>query len=368
MDCPFEASWGEVTPALAAEWLAKHNTRNRPKKRHSIAGFARDMLANRWCPNHQGIAFAASDGALIDGQNRLFAIVESGRPQWMMVFRNVPEKIEGIEATVMETIDRGVARTIADVLRLEHGMKQEATIAAQAAVQIARLCVKFPSLQVHKPSASQTVGVIRLFQAEMEWMLKVRSSVPGLRTPILWGTLAFAYACAPTLAMEFAEKVVTADGEPSDPAARLYAALTTGEVSTVGLGSDERRCAGGMILQLMDLHALRAPVKVLPYPEALKTIGKYRQMIGERVLQCAALFPLLPSSKTAQDTTREPAPCKAPEPRPIAPPKPAATAAPKYEPPVVRAEELRVSPEADRLLSKQSPAAQRLLAAAGGQR
>ena len=65
-----------VTPELAAEWLT-HNTHNRGLKPIAIKRFAEDMTTGDWQWNGESIRFAA-DGTLLDGQNRLHAIVDSG--------------------------------------------------------------------------------------------------------------------------------------------------------------------------------------------------------------------------------------------------------------------------------------------------
>lgn len=65
-----------ITPAIAAKWLEK-NIGNRNPSPNTIAGYARDMIAGNWRALHQPLAFDA-DGKLIDGQNRLFAVIKSG--------------------------------------------------------------------------------------------------------------------------------------------------------------------------------------------------------------------------------------------------------------------------------------------------
>jgi len=76
-----------VSPELAAEWLKKNNTgENRAVSQEVIANYAMDMKNNKWDLTHQGICFG-EDGALVDGQHRLHAIVMAGVTVAMMVTR-----------------------------------------------------------------------------------------------------------------------------------------------------------------------------------------------------------------------------------------------------------------------------------------
>lgn len=68
--------WKVVTPAMATKWLEEGNTHNRKVRDSVVMRYAADMKAGRWKQTHQGIAFNG-DGTLLDGQHRLFAIIEA---------------------------------------------------------------------------------------------------------------------------------------------------------------------------------------------------------------------------------------------------------------------------------------------------
>lgn len=80
----------EVTPQLAAKWL-EGNTHNRPLRQTSVDRYAADMKAGRWLLTHQGIAFD-QNGVLLDGQHRLWAIVEANVTIKFRVFFNEPSE------------------------------------------------------------------------------------------------------------------------------------------------------------------------------------------------------------------------------------------------------------------------------------
>ncbi len=109
-----------ITPARAAEYLAR-NTANRPLARRTVREFAEAMRRGEWRVTHQGIAFD-TEGALVDGQHRLAAVVEADLPVEMTVFTEVP-------VGAFDVLDTGRRRNAADVLAIE-GEKSAVMLAA----------------------------------------------------------------------------------------------------------------------------------------------------------------------------------------------------------------------------------------------
>lgn len=98
-----------ITPEIAREYLT-YNTHNRGLKRDRIVLFKEEMLLGRWRLNGEGIVFSKS-GVLLDGQNRLHAIIAADIPVWMLVVR-------GVEDEVRESMGTGTPRSLADALKL----------------------------------------------------------------------------------------------------------------------------------------------------------------------------------------------------------------------------------------------------------
>lgn len=109
-----------VTPEMATEWLAM-NTDNRPVKQQVVDRYVRIIKAGLWSLNGESIKFGPG-GRLLDGQHRLWAVVEAGMPITTLVMRNVPEE-------AFSTIDTGVKRTVGDTLFL-HGEKNSNNLGA----------------------------------------------------------------------------------------------------------------------------------------------------------------------------------------------------------------------------------------------
>ncbi|NIA06968.1 MAG: hypothetical protein GWP14_04890 [Actinobacteria bacterium] len=100
----------QITPTMAENWLTNANVSNRKISDAHVNRLARDMKEGRWVQTHEGIAFDHS-GVLLDGQHRLWAIIEADKTIAMNVWFNVPPE-------ALLAIDSGKSRSIVDVLRL----------------------------------------------------------------------------------------------------------------------------------------------------------------------------------------------------------------------------------------------------------
>jgi len=99
-----------VTPDVAIRWLENANPNNRAVSDAHVARLARDMSEGRWILTHEGIAFDPQ-GRLLDGQHRLWAVIESNQPVEMHVFFNLTPE-------ALMVINTGKPRSLADVLRI----------------------------------------------------------------------------------------------------------------------------------------------------------------------------------------------------------------------------------------------------------
>lgn len=111
----------KITPKLAEEILDK-NTLNRPLRSGRVERYSADMKAGNWKLNGESIKITA-DHQLLDGQHRLFAVIDSGVTIESLI-------VEGLDADVMATIDTGAQRSFSDVLAIGKG--KNTTIAAGA--------------------------------------------------------------------------------------------------------------------------------------------------------------------------------------------------------------------------------------------
>ena len=142
----------EVTPQQAIHWLEK-NTHNRPLTQSAVDRYARDMATGRWTFNHQGIAIA-DDHTIIDGQHRLWAVIESKTTIPMMV-------TTGLHISVQDSIDGGLVRSARDVLVLREGAKVE-----NLHLGIARILARQCGAEI--PTRGEVIDCYKLHQAKVD--------------------------------------------------------------------------------------------------------------------------------------------------------------------------------------------------------
>jgi hypothetical protein len=99
----------KVTPKLAEQWL-NANTGNRKMREGVSEKYAEDMKAGRWTTCPEPISFY-DDGALADGQHRLWAIVESGCAISFPIARGLTKE-DGLN------INTGLTRSLVDNARI----------------------------------------------------------------------------------------------------------------------------------------------------------------------------------------------------------------------------------------------------------
>lgn len=342
MKCPFQFAWEKITPALAADWLAKHNTHNRPLRETTVDAYARDMKTNRWSPNHQGIAFSAT-GALLDGQHRLSAVVASGVTIYALVFRGIPERVEGVAAKVMETVDRGNTRSLADLLKLDYGISESPGTVAAALLHLGRLCVDHPQHQATRATMPQTVVVLEQFGPALNWIMAIRPRTIALRSMLVWASIGFAYAARPREVQAFAERFITGAGLSADSAAlTLRNATFSGELEINGtLG---RWQSGSRVLASLLADIEGRPLRKLPsIEESVLALKQWRQYQAERVATVAAAFPLLREIDDKRTTLKTRAVSRALQSEP---------ATPVVPPKITKASDLKPTAAAARLLAK----------------
>lgn len=97
----------ETISPFEAEEILKFNNINRPLRKRGIRSFSQQMTAGNWRVNGQGIIISKT-GTLLDGQHRLFGVIESGKPLETVL-------ITGVEDSVFDTIDTGKARSNSDI-------------------------------------------------------------------------------------------------------------------------------------------------------------------------------------------------------------------------------------------------------------
>ena len=124
-----------IGPVLAQRWLDNRNHHNRKRKEAQIGKIARDIERGKWVDTGNYISFYR-DGELHDGQNRLAAIVKSGRQVKTRV-------VFGIEKDAVAVTDIGVKRSLVDRATLAgFEVEGKALRAARFVIEMLKRCNK----------------------------------------------------------------------------------------------------------------------------------------------------------------------------------------------------------------------------------
>lgn len=111
-----------VTPEFAKDVLDNHNHLNRCLSKEHVKALLNNMKQGTWRFNGDSIRFD-KDGELIDGQHRLAAIKEFGKPLPMIT-------IYGFDSETMKTIDQEIKpRSLKDLFKID-GAKNSNNLAA----------------------------------------------------------------------------------------------------------------------------------------------------------------------------------------------------------------------------------------------
>lgn len=115
-----------ITPQLAEAFLETMGV-NRPLSSSNLAKITADMRAGRWHADGGPIRFDRA-GRLVDGQHRLWALIETGKTFDFVVVRDV-------DSAAMATMDTGKARSASDIIGIhDPSAKQLTALAAVTSI------------------------------------------------------------------------------------------------------------------------------------------------------------------------------------------------------------------------------------------
>jgi hypothetical protein len=171
MSNDFRAEVLEITPELATD-LLKGNVNNRGLSRAKVKTFAKQVTQGKWRKTGQGISVSTS-GRLLDGQTRLYAVVQSGQPATMVVAWNCDEDSFAV-------FDTGRARSATDVLKIA-GCEQHQNIIS-AGLRLAIPLIADPQAYFAISQGITNEEIVELWMGskeESEWCANLASSVHG---------------------------------------------------------------------------------------------------------------------------------------------------------------------------------------------
>lgn len=198
-----------IDPEKATTWL-EDNTSNRPIVQSHVDYLASMMKGNEWLVTHQGIAFS-DKGRLLDGQHRLWAVVESGCTVQMMVSRGLDEqsfKYLDIGKKRSTGDSLGINRKVADVVGLVARMLFSSSYTIRQAEGIAKFITPHAEkLVTEHPTLRRTFSSAPVKTAAVA---RVLSGVPFAVVAQMYGVLlAQDYDKMTTAMKSFNQQVVT---------------------------------------------------------------------------------------------------------------------------------------------------------------
>lgn len=195
-----------VVPPLAAQWLER-NPNNRPVSISTVQTYAADMRLGRWKLNGATIVFNRR-GDLIDGQHRLWAVLEADCTVEMLV-------VEGVDDEAKLTLDGGRPRRPADRLWMFGRVERARTVAASL-VLINRVVER----RMTKASTHELWEQYGCYRSSFDWALSAVTASYALLAPV-YAALVFAHRALPSHAASFAGELQARDDQPKSPAAAL---------------------------------------------------------------------------------------------------------------------------------------------------
>ena len=192
----YSAVFETITPALATRYLGK-NSGNRPTKTRAVRSYTNDMETGHWYVTGDTIKFD-EEGILRDGQHRLYAIIESGKAQVLLVVR-------GLSKEAMKGVDKPVARGIVDWFKM---IGNSDRLGAKKA-QVAKMVGKHLGL-IHF-SIDQIEGLLARWSDDINAVVDVVGTVPRIGNNNILAALVLARKTDPIKVDDFVQKMTTGE-------------------------------------------------------------------------------------------------------------------------------------------------------------
>jgi hypothetical protein len=207
----FEILVGVLMPTGAAKLVAPEaNPKNRTIKTQMWRRYSRDMARGFWRLTHQGVAFD-SDGALLDGQHRLLAIVNAGLGVPIVIFLNC-------EPESREAVDLATKRSTFDIVNL-------AGAAVERNVVQTSMFLAYRFHGENRPTSdTERVAFVRLHEEAIRWAVMAIPPDTPMAEPAIWSVFARAWYGRDREQLGRLATIFATGGMIADPAERDQAA------------------------------------------------------------------------------------------------------------------------------------------------
>lgn len=144
--------WVTITPDMAMDWLCR-NTHNRELRQSIVDKYTRDIESGNFELTGDTIKFC-EDGSLLDGQHRLWAIIQANHPVRTAV-------VMGLKKKTQSYMDIGRRRSAADALGLNgHNKTSRLSALARVVYTEARDTTIYSRNEHTSPTTSEILEVV----------------------------------------------------------------------------------------------------------------------------------------------------------------------------------------------------------------
>lgn len=265
-----------ITPKIAEKMLSS-NTHNRPVYQLTVDCYARDMRLGLWRPNNQGIGFDIN-GVLIDGQHRLWAIIQSGVILEMLVVTELP-----IESQL--TVDTGKLRGVGDNLHLigvDNGNIRSAIVRG-----LITICTG--NKHIGKTSFGLVNKVMDIYRKEIDAVLENRTLIRSLMYSPALSAFTFAAKCYFNEVIDFEIKYFNGENLTAGNPILAFRNYMLRRIDNVRRGGSERNIVSQNALTCLMHHITGNKISVVRhtlagqdffYTKQKNTINKINELIG----------------------------------------------------------------------------------------
>jgi hypothetical protein len=217
--------------------------------------------------------------------------VLSGVTIKMMATFGLPSVIDGAEMTTMDAVDRGRTRSVADQLKIQHGLK-DGTLISGICTVLVNICYQ---KKTRRMSVGQTLDIYRMYEDAVNWVICHRPRQHGLRVNGVLGAFAFAlrtedgFVDGSTPISLMFERLTDGEGfQEGSAIGRLHGFLTSEEAKLMTRSFD--RGVAELALQAIHLEAIGRKVEKLDM--STEGADHFRSVQQDRVKKIAAMFEL----------------------------------------------------------------------------
>lgn len=261
-----------VTPELAAHYL-NNNPNNRPITKVRVRSFAAMMDAGQWLVNGETIVISAT-GRLLDGQHRLAAVIEYGKPVPMLV-------AQGADDASFATIDIGAKRSGGNILQMANVPNASQTAGGAG---ILYKVFHLDSFHATVP-APYILEIIRRYPQFSEWSPKARACGKIFPPSALIAACVYldAIAQAPELADQLVAGLRTGENlSRGDPILALRNRVVN--IKSGNYASNASRVVWEPLVRTIDALEADTPLQVARGSESSKALRPQRFRLHERRL------------------------------------------------------------------------------------